>query len=298
MAVVNPTTRANYEPNSWPSASGGPREDPERGFRTTPTSDIGPKRRLRPESFADHYSQARQFFISQTGVEQQHIIDSFVFELSKCERVDIRERMVAGLRNVHEKLAHGVARGLGLVAVPEPLEAAREPVEDLGESPALSILQNGPTNFAGRKVGILLSDGSDAQVLADLQSTAAAGHITLELIAPAVGGVDLSDGTHVAADQQIQGAPSVLYDAVVLLASYEGAVALAHSPAARDFVSDAFAHYKFIGLTKDSDDLVRAAGLEPLRDDGFLELGEGANSAAAFFESCTALRFWQRQAAS
>ena len=62
----------------------------------------GEKRRLRAESFADHYSQARQFYVSQTPVEQQHIADAFVFELSKVERLDIRERMVANLRNVDD----------------------------------------------------------------------------------------------------------------------------------------------------------------------------------------------------
>src|ERR1700684_4541590 len=32
MTIANPTTRANYEPNSWNPAVGGPREDPSRGF--------------------------------------------------------------------------------------------------------------------------------------------------------------------------------------------------------------------------------------------------------------------------
>src|SRR5205807_481509 len=79
MAVARPTTRANYEPNSWPPETGGPREDPVRGFHTLPSHESGAKRRLRPESFADHYSQARLFYVSQTPVEQRHITDAFVF---------------------------------------------------------------------------------------------------------------------------------------------------------------------------------------------------------------------------
>ena len=35
-------------------------------------------------------------------------------------------------------------------------------------------------------------------------------------IAPNVGGVDTSDGTHIAADRKIAGGPSVLYDAVAI----------------------------------------------------------------------------------
>ena len=46
---------------------------------------------------ADHYSQARQFFISQTSYEQAHIASALVFELSKVEHLHIRVAMVAHL---------------------------------------------------------------------------------------------------------------------------------------------------------------------------------------------------------
>src|SRR2546423_1301978 len=95
MAMANPVGRVNYEPNSWDPP--GPREDPVAGFRTYPDgqgTEAGPKRRLRAESFADHYSQARQFLISQTETERQHLTDAFVVELSKCDTVAIRTRMV------------------------------------------------------------------------------------------------------------------------------------------------------------------------------------------------------------
>ncbi|HAJ42543.1 MAG TPA: catalase HPII, partial [Alcanivorax sp.] len=95
MAMENPKGRANYEPNSWGGAEGGPRENPQRGFHSYPAEEAGTKQRLRPESFSDHYSQARQFFISQTEVEQDHITDALVFELSKVDTVAIRARMVS-----------------------------------------------------------------------------------------------------------------------------------------------------------------------------------------------------------
>jgi catalase len=295
MATVNPGTRANYEPNSWDPP--GPREDPVAGFRTYADGhgdQAGPKRRLRPESFADHYSQARQFFISQNEIEQQHIIDAFVFELSKCDRLAIRTRMVAGLRNVDEDLARSVAAGLGLPELPDPLPPAREPVRDLPASPALSILANGPDRFAGRKIGILATDGADGAKLADLWSAAGQEHVTVEVIAPAVGGIEASDGNRVPADQKIDGGPSVLYDAVVVLAPKQGALRLAANPAARDFVTDAYAHCKFIGYAGDVAPLFEAAGLSSLMDDGFVSLDE--RSAADFISRCAKLRFWPRQA--
>ena len=191
MAMMNPQGRVNYEPNSWDPP--GPREDPAAGFRTYPGGQgdqAGPKRRLRPESFADHYSQAGQFFVSQTDVEQQHIIDAFVFELSKCDKPAIRSRMVAALRNVDQDLARSVADGLGLAKLPDALAPARKPVRDLAASPALSILANGPDSFAGRKLGILVTDGADAAKLAELTAAAEEAKVNVELVAPAVGGVE------------------------------------------------------------------------------------------------------------
>ena len=296
MAMVNPVTRANYEPNSWPGAEGGPREDPSDGYRSYPEETAGAKRRLRPESFADHYSQARQFYISQTGIERRHIAEAFTFELSKCEREEIRIRMVAGLRNVDEELAAVVAEGLGLRELPAPADPARQPRHDLPASPALSILGRDHPGFAGRKLGVLVTNGADAETLAALRAAAAAEGATVEVIATAVGGVDISDGTRVTAAQQLDGAPSVLYDAVAILAAPGGARSLAARPAARDFVTDAVAHCKFIGYTSGAAVLFEAAGLpmDPASaDEGFISLNE--HPAAEFIARCHQLRHWQRE---
>ncbi|WP_409202640.1 catalase [Sulfitobacter sp. W002] len=80
MAMHNPKGRVNYEPNSW-GDDGGPRENPEIGFKSYPAEVSGTKQRVRSETFADHYSQARQFYISQTEIEQQHIAAAYTFEL-------------------------------------------------------------------------------------------------------------------------------------------------------------------------------------------------------------------------
>ena len=96
---------SNYEPNSWPAPSAGRAKTRRRVHVVRRSRRAARSAGCAPESFADHYSQARQFYVSQTPVEQQHIADAFVFELSKVETADIRERMVANLRNVDEDLA-------------------------------------------------------------------------------------------------------------------------------------------------------------------------------------------------
>ncbi|HEY2710762.1 MAG TPA: catalase [Caulobacteraceae bacterium] len=295
MAMRNPFGRANYEPNSWGSA-GGPREDPVRGVRSFAAEEAGEKVRLRPESFADHYSQARQFFISQTPIEQKHIADALTFELSKVERPEIRSRVVSQLRNVHPDLASRVGEGLGLEALPAPAKAARPTLEDLPPSAALSIVGNGPGRFEGRKLGVLITDGADAELFDALAKTVANEKGVIEVVAPKVGGATLSDGRRAPAKQKIDGGPSVLYDAVAVLASEEGAALLGKDAAAKDFVTDAFAHCKFIGYSPEVRALFDKAGMSDDLDEACVEL-HGAKDAKAFITACGQLRYWERELA-
>ena len=124
MAMHNPKGRANYEPNSW-GAAGGPRESPSRGYTSYPEKVEGPKVRARSETFADHYSQARQFYISQTPIEQQHMANALTFELSKVQTPEIRSRMVSHLLNIDEELAKKVGQGLRLKEMPAAAPAAK-----------------------------------------------------------------------------------------------------------------------------------------------------------------------------
>ncbi len=292
MAMINPKGRANYEPNSWGGAAGGPRESRE-GYRSYPAEESGQTLRVRAERFADHYSQARQFYLSQTPVEQTHIKDAFVFELSKVETPAIRARMVSHLLNVDETLAKGVADGLGLEEMPKPAAAARKVITTLARSPALSILGNGPKSFKGRKLGVLVTDGVDTALLKSLQDATEAAGALVELVAPKVGGVTASDGRRVPAQQKVNGGPSVLYDAVAVLPSAEGATLLAGEATARDFIADAYAHAKFIAYVETAKPLLEKAGVTEM-DGGCIALKSGAD-ARSFLAACGQLRFWERE---
>jgi catalase len=291
MAMTNPVGRANYEPNSWGPA-GGPRENPAKGFTSFAAPVEGEKHRIRSETFADHYSQARMFLKSQQPIEQKHVGDAIVFELSKVTRVDIRARALSHLLNIDTELATTVADGLGM-PLPEPAIAAK-PTLDLPPSPKLSIIGNGPKTFKGRKMGLLLTDGSSAALFNALIKALEGGGAVWEVIAPKIGGVTLDDGTAIAAKQKIDGGPSVLYDAVAVLPSAEGAALLATDAAAKDFVSDAFGHCKFIGYSADAKVLFDEARIPPELDAGFLLLDK-VKDARAFVAQCAELRFWLRE---
>ncbi|MDN7355654.1 catalase [Acetobacter senegalensis] len=294
-AMHNPKGRVNYEPNSWGGEAGGPRENPQKGFTSYPQNVEGRKERVRSEKFADHYSQARQFYKSQTEVEQTHIQQAITFELSKVETPAIRARVVSHLLNIDTGLAQAVADGLGLEKLPEAAPPASK-VIDLPESPALSILKNGPTTFEGRKIGVLITNGADEAILEALEKTAKAEGVDLELVAPQIGGIKTSSGRHVPAGQRVPGGPSVLYDAVVLLLSEDGAKQLANDADAKDFVTDAYAHAKFIAHVPEAAPLLKKAGLtDDALDEGVITL-EKPSSVPEFVKTCRALRFWQREA--
>ena len=295
MAMSNPSGRANYEPNSW-GDDGGPRENPVIGFTSCNELFNGEKQRVRSETFADHYSQARQFYISQTEVEQTHMVNALTFELSKVKRNDIRERMVGHLLNIDDDLAKQVADGIGLSTMPDKVEPAREPITDLPSSPALSILKNGPDSFAGRKLGIYVAEGADASIVGALKSAAKAEGAMYAIVAPHVAGAKLSDGSMIEADEKIDGGPSVVFDAVALLMSKSAAQELGKDKPSQDFVTDAYAHAKFIAYMKSAMPLLKGAGVADDIDPGFVLLSENAD-AKDFIELCRTLRYWDRASA-
>ena len=85
------------------------------------------------------------------GVEQKHIADALIFELSKVETPAIRARVVAHLMNIDTDLAKQVADGLRLKEMPKPADAAKPTRKDLKKSPALSILLNSPEVSRGAR---------------------------------------------------------------------------------------------------------------------------------------------------
>jgi catalase len=90
-----------------------------------------------------------------------------------------------------------------------------------------------------------------------------------------------------------------LYHAVAIIAVAGGARARGAPPTARDFVTDAVAHCKFIGYTSGAAVLFEAAGLptDPASADaGFVSLSE--EPAAEFIGRCRHLRHWHRELAT
>jgi catalase len=284
MQTLLPNGRANYEPNSLAEVgeAGGPRET-ERGFVTYPAPVSGTKSRIRSETFAGHYSQARLFYRSQSETEQTHLRAALVFELSKVTLPHIRERVLANLINVDADLATRVAEGLGL-----PLPRASTPAAptiDMAPAKSLRLVDKYPAAPTGRVIGILATDGSDGAMIEAIIAAAQEAGAAVKVVTPRIGGVTLRSGEHLPADGHLAGSPSVLFDAIVLVLSKAGCSALLNESAALDFVSDAFSHLKAIAYSPEAKPLLENAGVSP--DEGVFSAGDprviAQNAATRYF---------------
>ncbi len=288
-----PRGQVNYEPSSLGLDIA--QEDAAAGYRTFPAPEAGEQLRVRPESFADHYSQARLFYASQTQPEQDHIVAALVFELSKCPTPRVRHAVLSRLVHVDQTLARKVADALGLSGAINPAPAAME-AKNAPPSPALSLLAKADPTLKGRKIGCLLSDGCDGAFVTALDAAVRKAGAKLELIAPSIGGVATAGGEILIPHHKLGGGPSLLFDAVVLAPSAEGAPVLATHAAAIDFVRDAYGHLKVMGHLPSAVPLLAKAGLAAADlegDAGVIPLT--VKSISKFIDAASAGRVWPRE---
>jgi catalase len=264
-----PKGRVNYEPSSLEPAR---REAGVSGFVSFHADEAGERGRVRAGTFADHYSQARLFFRSQTPHEQGHIVSAFVFELSKVGTAAVRERIVGHLRHVDGELAQRVADGLGIDLPGAPAAAAK--AIDMPPSPALGIIAKALPTLRGRVIGILLGEGFDSALVNRIRKLAENEGASVKLVAEKIAGVD----------GQLAGTPSLIFDAVAVLIGKDAA--LRANAGAQDFARDAFGHLKAI--------LVDDAGLAFLKANGIAP-DEGVTQDPRAFIEKAKTRFWKRE---
>jgi catalase len=290
-----PTGRVSYEPNTLDPA--GARENPDLGYTTFPTRDSkdeqGDKHRIRPESFADHYSQARMFFRSMSEPEQRHIISAFAFELGKVETIPIRTRMLGHLMIIDEQLGAGVEVALGMEGEADTITPAIDPI-DMELSPSLSLIKKAQPTLMGRKVAALVTDGVDDSLITSLRTAVEKQGAMLVIVAPKIGGATTAKGKKLRADHALSSAPSIFFDAVALLPSAKGATMLVEQAAAVDWLRDAFGHLKAIGHTEDAAPIFEKASVALDADKGVVDLDDKAG-IAGFVAAAMQHRIWERE---
>ncbi|MFD5266423.1 catalase [Streptomyces sp. NPDC058335] len=255
-----------------------------------------------PESFADHFSQPRRFWLSMSPVEREHIIGAYTFELSKCYEQAVRERALQVLANIDPQLCAEVATGLGLPA-PEPTV----PLADVEPSPALSqVGHSWPTD--GRVIGIVAGPDGDLDGVGAVRDAVLRGGMVPLVIGP-VGGTLGS----LTVQRTYANARSVEFDALLLAGTPAvgsdayGARDAKGLPAPADraptdprislLVSEAFRHGKALGAWAGGEAVLGASGV-PADAPGVVV----TTSGTAALEQLTRLlgehRAWDRFAAA
>ncbi len=292
--------RVAYEPNSL--AGGCPfQAGAATGFVSFPQPVHEDKVRGNPEKFADHYTQATLFYDSQTDWEQNHIVDGFRFELSKLTVPAIRERMVAGLRNVSEDLAMRVAQGLGIDSLPEPLpKALQRPVRpEITQSPTLSLTARpGDGSIRTRNIAVLIAPGVDAEAVKTVQKALVDQGAVCRLVGPRIGGISTADGGTIQASASMENEPAFLFDGLVLPAGSGAVKALAKHPFTMAFIKDQYLHGKALLFLGESESLLDAAELPGEMPNGEADagliVGSNAGVAAQSFIKALARRYPER----
>ena len=310
MSFVKPVGRANYEPNSWLEHS-GPRESATSGFQTASGGGgsvggdesllVEYRMRARNESFADHYSQASQFYESQTPPEKKRIAGAISRELSKVQTTSIGFRILSNLKNVSQALVEDVCTGLGqkVEDVPTVQCVSVVPSRKLESCPSLSVMRSRLRllpSFAGRTLGVLVSDGVDVTMFHAIKQTMSEIGASVEVVA-LTSLFTFSDDSTRYADHLLQNAPSAMFDAIVILTPTNGI--FANEPVLDNLISqwinDAIVDCKFIGYTDQSEQtLLKYSRLKDSVDEGCVYIENSPPSRHSLKETLAQLKFWDR----
>lgn len=286
------TGQANYEPNSiddnWPAEA--PSATQAGGFESYQERIDGHKIRQRSESFNDHFTHARLFYQSQAPHEQNHIIDAYVFELSKVQRQNIREREVLEvLCNIDLTLAQQVADQLG-IEIPAEKKAAKLP--DVLISKRLSFEAFKPADIKARKIAILAHDKANEASIKAVQAWAESESAVADVLTPRPGPVLSQQGTVIPSDGMQKAEPSIAYDAVVIIDGDNYDMVLKDGIATH-YLLEAYKHLKPIVFLGDKGQLIE--DLKLISDEGTLANSQFDTVQDSFKTLIMNHRVWARE---
>ncbi|MFZ6846482.1 catalase [Undibacterium sp. RuTC16W] len=259
--------RVSYEPNSL--AGGCPFQAGRSGFTSFPQTIADDKVRGKPEKFAEHFAQAKLFWISQTPIEQAHIVNAFRFELTRVQTPAVRHRVVSLLANVDIILCAGVADGLG-IEIPAPMQPATDtPVHDYEPSPALSLkARPGKMGIKTRRIALLAEHGVNALTARAIYTSLLDDGAVPRIVSNSLGKLRSAAGDPLNVEITFETGPSVLYDAVIILPGEDVTDSLASNAQALEFLRLQHRHCKLILAFGAPGMLLDAAGIPDTLVDG------------------------------
>jgi len=228
--------QVSYHKNSLANNTPHPVSEVDGGYKHYEEKVEGHKVRARSESFKDHFSQARLFWLSMTDIEKKHIIDAFSFELGKVKNKAIRKQVVDMYAHVSYSLASAIAERIGIVP---PVEVEVPHIQQT--SPAVSQVINAKESVKSNKVAVIVTENS-SEKLNELIATFLSEDIVVELVSNKQG---IVSGYEI--HETFATTSSVLYDGVYVTGAFQNSYEQAK---AEQFIEQAYQHCKTIGYTE------------------------------------------------
>lgn len=237
----------------------------------------------------DDLQQARLFWRSQSGTEQQHLAQACRAACAALREPALRARLRERLALVDAALVGPAPPRPGpadaivlpvLTAEPPPGQpvmptagapAGATATPDRGPEPAalLSLLARpGERSVRLRRVALLLAEGFEPRSLRSLQRVLRLAGARPQCVGVQAGAFCAEGGGLMLAEASVESAPSVLWDAVVLPAGAAAQAALARSPAVARFVQEQYRHGKPILQLGGDQGLLARLGIPPVLPDG------------------------------
>jgi catalase len=178
--------------------------------------------------------------------------------------------------NVAPELAEAVASGLGMRELPEPMPKVltRQITPEVSVSDALSLFARpGDASIRTRRVAILVADGCNRAAVVALADRLTGEGAVPRFVSSTLGSVQPADGDAIEVDVSLEAAPAVLYDALVLPDGDDAVTALRTDGRTLEFIKDQYRHCKPILALGDSQQLLRACGIDGTLPDGQADPG-------------------------
>ena len=290
-----PRGQASYQPNSidqnWPTETAPAAHDG--GFESYQERIDGKKIRARSDSFSDHFSQARLYYQSLAPHEQKHVVDAYTFELSKVQRLHIREREVQQiLSHIDLDLAQQVGKNLG-IEVTASKQVMR--TSSVTKSAKLSFEAFVPTDIKARKIAVLVHDKVNQASIDAIQKWAKAEHAVAHILTPTPAPVINHQHGKVASNGMQKAEPSIAYDAVIVVDGDNDAE-VKQDGVTKHYILEAYKHLKPIVFLGTKKNLLEA--LQLVQDDGTLTSDHFEQLQDQFKDLIRHHRIWAREKAA
>lgn len=217
-------------------------------------------------------------------IEKQHTIQAFSYQLGKVESESVRQQNVNLLVNVDKEMACIVADNIGV----ERPSGSNVPVST---SYASLSQYNTPSYAYTQKVGVLIGNGFNGKEVTNVLNYLQQNGVFIDIISETLGKVTGNDGTTIKVNKTFLTTSPYLFDSLYVV----GGSAKNEAKFLQDimdFVSNAYKHYKPIGVASTGQSYIQTSKENNLA--GVVFAANNPNFEQDFVSAIAQQRFWNR----